>query len=115
MSMWTRLFAHSNSPQPTSKPRLGLEGLEAREVPAIVVVGGWGSSQYQYAYNDPAVARPADPMVSKLTATKPEATQVAASDYLLKIDGIKGESRDHHATQAPASDYLLNIDGIKGE
>lgn len=113
MSMWTRLFARSKSPQPTSKPRLALEPLDAREVPAVVVVSGWGSSQYQYAYNDPAVARPADPMVSKLAATNPDATQVAASDYLLEIDGIKGESADRHATQAPAADYLLKLDGVK--
>lgn len=35
-------------------PRLGLESLETREVPAVVFVGGWGASMYQYAHNDPA-------------------------------------------------------------
>ncbi len=113
MSVWTRLFGRSKSPQPTSKPRLALEPLDAREVPAVVSVGGWGSSQYQYADHDPAVARPADPMVSKLSVSNPDATRVAASDYLLEIDGIKGESVDRHGAQAPAADYLLKLDGVK--
>lgn len=30
-----------------NKPRLGLEALEAREVPAVVFVGGWGTSAFQ--------------------------------------------------------------------
>lgn len=40
---------------------MGLESLEAREVPAIVFVGGWGASSYQYATadtSDPAAAVP---------------------------------------------------------
>lgn len=49
MSVWIRLFGQSESAQSKSKPRLGLESLEAREVPAIVFVGGWGASSYQYA------------------------------------------------------------------
>jgi hypothetical protein len=88
MSISSRLFGRSEPLKSERKPRLGLEALE---VPAGFV-GGWGSSMYQYAYNDPAVARPADPMVSKLSAIKPDATPAAASDYLLQLDGIKGES-----------------------
>jgi hypothetical protein len=53
MSAWSRLFGRSKSSQPKSKPRLGLESLEAREVPAIVFVGGWGASAYQYATAEP--------------------------------------------------------------
>ncbi len=30
-------------------PYLSLESLETRETPAIVFVGGWGSSMYQYS------------------------------------------------------------------
>lgn len=36
MSVWSRLFGRSNSSQTNSKPRLGLESLEAREVPAAL-------------------------------------------------------------------------------
>jgi hypothetical protein len=35
-----------------NKPRLGLESLEAREVPAGGFVGGWGSSMYQHVDPD---------------------------------------------------------------
>jgi hypothetical protein len=56
MSVWSRLFGRSKSSQPNSLPRLGVESLEVREVPAVVFVGGWGASSYQYAHNDPAAA-----------------------------------------------------------
>lgn len=61
MSMWTRLFGRSESSQPKGKSQLSLESLEAREVPAIVFVGGWGASSYQYAHNDPNTAGDAVP------------------------------------------------------
>src|SRR6185436_13601598 len=49
MSAWTRLFGRSGLSRPEGKARLGFDSLEAREVPAIVFVGGWGASSYQYA------------------------------------------------------------------
>ncbi len=34
-------------------PDIALENVDAEEYSAIAFVGGWGASQYQYAYNDP--------------------------------------------------------------
>ncbi len=121
-------------------PLLQLEPLEAREVPAAVgFVGGWGSSMYQYAASEPAAAGiPTDQFA--LNFAKIEFDRSApppASDYLLTLDGIKGESsaarlviadqRDFDARESggalsptppppqTASDFLLKLEGIKGE
>ena len=53
-----RSFPHPNSGQPAGsdgsvKPDLALAQARAGEYSAIAFVGGWGSSMYQYAYNDP--------------------------------------------------------------
>lgn len=114
--------------------RLQLEPLETREVPAaltltsatesrdgadysaIAFVGGWGSSMYQYAHSDPIAASvPTDQF--SINFAKIEFDRSApppASDYLLVLDGVKGETRDGHretieiaswslgATRAPA-------------
>ncbi len=100
MSVWNRLFARSASrlePKTAPRSRLQLEGLESREVPAIVFVGGWGSSMYQYAFQgtDSADSVPADQFAmnyAKVVYNQPGAP-LPASDYLLELDGIKGESR----------------------
>ncbi|MGE3803908.1 MAG: DJ-1/PfpI family protein, partial [Gemmataceae bacterium] len=48
---------HANSGQGSSSgqvtPDLALADVNADDYSAIVFVGGWGSSMYQYAYNDP--------------------------------------------------------------
>lgn len=48
--------ADVNSGQPPTgevAPDLALAAVRAQDYSAIVFVGGWGSSMYQYAYNDP--------------------------------------------------------------
>lgn len=49
---------HANTGQPTGTPGtvvpdVALTTADAADYSAIVFVGGWGSSMYQYAYNDP--------------------------------------------------------------
>ena len=93
MSVLNRLFGGSSSSGSARKPgvgnaRLGLESLELREVPAIVFVGGWGSSMYQYAYE--GASSRAEGVPTDQFALNPAAP---ASDYLLTLDGVKGESR----------------------
>jgi hypothetical protein len=93
MSVLNRLFGGSSSSGSARKPgvgnaRLGLESLELREVPAILFVGGWGSSMYQYAYE--GASSRADGVPTDQFALNPAAP---ASDYLLTLDGVKGESR----------------------
>ena len=50
--------AHGNSGQGGGSgvvvPDIALANVDAEEYSAIVFVGGWGSSMYQYAFNDPA-------------------------------------------------------------
>ncbi|QEL19601.1 hypothetical protein [Limnoglobus roseus] len=102
MSVWTRLFNLSNSPRPKAKTRLGIDSLEAREVPAIVFVGGWGASAYQYATSDPAPA--ALPSVTDLVLDR--FNPHAAHDDVV-VDGkiITGQNFDSAAATAGASDY----------
>lgn len=54
----TRAYPAPNSGQPTGLagtviPDVALRTADAGNYSAIVFVGGWGSSMYQYAYNDP--------------------------------------------------------------
>jgi hypothetical protein len=102
MSVLNRLFGGSSSSGSARKPglgnaRLGLESLELREVPAIVFVGGWGSSMYQYAYegaSSRADGVPTDQFALNFTKIEFNQSPAApASDYLLTLDGVKGESR----------------------
>ncbi len=39
--------------QGTVNPDIALQNVDADDYSAIVFVGGWGASKYQYAYNDP--------------------------------------------------------------
>lgn len=53
-----RAFPFPNTGQPTGSdgsltPDLPLRSVNSKEYSAIAFVGGWGSSMYQYAYNDP--------------------------------------------------------------
>jgi hypothetical protein len=145
MSVWTRLFGRSESSQSNNKPRLGLESLEAREVPAITFVGGWGTSMYQHV--DPAnpnlvylggSAR-SDANVGRVTAVAVDPT-ASFRDFPMDVRGVDAESRevkrdgilnirDSRAlgnisrdqfvfgVEMPtaASDFFLTIPPIKGE
>lgn len=59
-------FAHPQSGQGDANPLgavtpdIALRNVEADNYSAIVFVGGWGSSMYQYAYNDPNLDGVAD-------------------------------------------------------
>jgi putative intracellular protease/amidase len=60
-----RSVPHPNTGQPAGTdggvwPDLALSRVNPREYSAIVFVGGWGASQYQYAYNDPNFDRTLD-------------------------------------------------------
>ncbi len=50
-------YAHANTGQGAGDggvtPDLALSAVDAEDYSAIVFVGGWGASMYQYAYNDP--------------------------------------------------------------
>ncbi len=60
-----RSFPHPNSGEPAGTdgsvvPDLALDLANAGDYSAIVFVGGWGSSMYQYAFNDPDVSGTTD-------------------------------------------------------
>lgn len=55
-----RSIPHPNTGQPAGTdggvmPDIALARVKAEHYSAIVFVGGWGSSMYQYAFNDPAL------------------------------------------------------------
>jgi hypothetical protein len=88
------------SVQSTSKQRLGLESLEAREVPAVFV-GGWESSVYQHVDPDsPNVvylggSRRVDWTPGQITEVKLETRPTALSrDIPLDIRWVDAESRE---------------------
>lgn len=93
MSLMTRLFGASRTSRRKSQVRLGLERLEVRETPAT---SGWGASMYQYAYNDSTPAagegRPSENLALNYTKIVYNPSTSPAADYLLKLDGVKGES-----------------------
>jgi hypothetical protein len=84
------------------------ESRDGADYSAIAFVGGWGSSMYQYAHTDPAAASvPTDQFALNFTkvefaeplpvlmvlADRQYDAPPPAADYLLVLDGVKGESR----------------------
>lgn len=103
--------------------RLQLEPLETREVPAslalggatetsdgadysaIAFVGGWGSSMYQYAHNEPVAASvPTDQFALNFTKITIETRAPATTDDVV-VDGriITAQNYD----SAPTADFHL--------
>lgn len=183
MSVWNRLFGQSKSPylesRAAARGRLGIESLESREVPsavpladvgmtsatreaadysAIVFVGGWGASSYQYAFEGTSAASsdalPTDqfslnytkiefatqqvPTRDSLSIPEPDREPVVTIEYLVlgaylgsePALGLTSDAKPSQAVPAnqdfyyrefadtptaPASDYLLVLDGIRGE
>lgn len=73
MRLWTRLIGRPTPTRSKITRRLGFESLEAREVPAIVFVGGWGASSYQYASDGASGTAPVHLWVRDATKTEPVA------------------------------------------
>jgi hypothetical protein len=70
-----------------SNRKLGLETLEAREVPAIVFVGGWGSSSYQYASDGAATAvKPGESFTRNFEEIKLDSAAQAGTAVALAAD-----------------------------
>lgn len=99
-------------------PLLKLEPLEARDVPsAVVFVGGWGSSMYQYAHSEPVAAAPLEHLALNYTKIEfaeplpvlmvladrqydapPRAPGTAADDVVVDGRIITGENFDSAPT-----------------
>jgi hypothetical protein len=109
MSVWSRLFGPSKPSRPASKLRPGLESLEAREVPAIVFVGGWGASSYQYAAGGPHEA--ADVVPSDQFSLSYAKVRYDSAPAVADTVAIRAESGDDSgATRAGAGNDVYQWD-----
>lgn len=90
MSIWIRLFGQSNSSQSKNRPRLGLQSLEMREVPAVL--GGASAHEFPWQVSTRPDASAGvvewgasmDPRdVGSLTTPEPRPEPVVTVEYLI--------------------------------
>ncbi len=116
MSVWSRLFGRSEQKPAASKPRLGLESLEIREVPAVL--GGTSASANEFPYQVSVRHAAADSVPTDsfaLNYAKIEFNRGAPAPVVGNQDFFYHEYGDTRSAPAPASDYIfLNLDGIDG-
>lgn len=82
------------------------ESRDGGDYSAIAFVGGWGSSMYQYAHTDPS---------SALAPSEQLALNFAKVEFVEPLPVLLVLADRQHTAPPPASDYLLVLDGIQGD